>query len=74
MKILTSLPYVAFVPMAVLMALAPFGATPHLVEKWHMAFAGTLHRPLDWLDLVMHTTPLLLLILKLILEIPRGER
>ena len=65
MKFLAAMPYVVLVPAAVLMALAPFGATPHFVEKWRMLFGGTLRRPIDWFDLVMHTTPVALLVLKL---------
>ncbi|MHB0969484.1 MAG: hypothetical protein ACYC7A_09270 [Thermoanaerobaculia bacterium] len=44
---------------AVLLALMPFGQ-PHLVEKLRMLFTGTLRRPLDWFDLVMHAAPLIL--------------
>ena len=65
MKFLNALPYAALIPLALLMALAPFGATPHLVEKWRMLFAGTLRRPLDWFDLVLHTAPLVLLAARL---------
>ena len=64
MKFLQAMPYVFLVPLALLMALAPFGATPHFVEKWRMLFAGTLRRPLDWFDLVLHSTPVALLLLK----------
>jgi hypothetical protein len=64
MKLLAALPYALLVPIALLLAIAPFGAMPHLVEKWRMLFAGTLHRPLDWFDLALHTAPLALLVLK----------
>jgi hypothetical protein len=63
-KLLAAFPYALLVPVALLLAIAPFGATPHLVEKWRMLFAGTLHRPLDWFDLVLHSAPLALLVLK----------
>lgn len=63
-KWLSDLPYTILIIVAVLMALAPFGTTPHLVEKWRMLFSGTLRRPLDWFDLVLHSAPLLLLLLK----------
>ena len=66
MKLLAAFPYALLVPIAVLLAIAPFGATPHLVEKWRMLFGGTLRRPLDWFDLVLHTAPLALLAAKLI--------
>lgn len=36
MKFLAAIPYLVLIPIAVLMALAPFGLTPHLVEKWRM--------------------------------------
>ena len=64
MKFLTAMPYVLLIPIALLMALAPFGATPHFVEKWRMLLSGTLRRPIDWFDLVLHSTPLALLVMK----------
>ena len=64
MKLLAGFPYALLIPIAVLLAIAPFGATPHLVEKWRMLFDGTLRRPIDWFDLVLHTVPLALLVLK----------
>jgi len=51
------------------MAIAPFGTTPHLIEKWRMLFAGTLRRPLDWFDLVLHTSPLALLVVRAIFSL-----
>jgi hypothetical protein len=36
-----------------------------------MLFAGTLRRPLDWFDLVLHTAPIALLILKIAFDIRR---
>jgi hypothetical protein len=68
-RFLTSLPYIVLVPAAVLLALAPFGSTPHLVEKWQMLFTGTLRRPLDWFDLVLHSAPLALLIARIIADV-----
>jgi hypothetical protein len=71
LKFIDSIPYAVLGIVAVLMALAPFGSTPHLVEKWRMLFAGTLRRPLDWFDLVLHTAPIALLILKIAFDIRR---
>ena len=45
------------------LGLAPF-APPHIVEKLQMLFSGTLKRPIDWLDLVFHGVPWVLLVLK----------
>ena len=66
MKWLDSIPYVIIVPLAVLLALAPFTPEPHLWEKLKMLFAGTLVRPIDIFDLFLHGTPLLILLLKLV--------
>ncbi|HUP50122.1 MAG TPA: RND transporter [Thermoanaerobaculia bacterium] len=67
---LDRIPYTILVPFAVILAIMPLGA-PHLVEKLRMLFAGTLRRPLDWFDLVMHGAPLLLLVAKLIVTARR---
>lgn len=66
MKWLDNIPYVAIVPLAVLLGLAPFSPEPHLWEKLKMLFAGTLVRPIDIFDLFLHGTPLLILLLKLV--------
>jgi hypothetical protein len=68
-KWITDIPWIVLLFLTVLMALAPFGSTPHLVEKWRMLFAGTLRRPLDWFDLVLHTSPIVLVIIKLIVTL-----
>jgi hypothetical protein len=46
------------------LALAPFAPEPHLWEKLRMLFAGTLTRPLDVFDLLMHASGLALILLK----------
>ncbi len=51
---------------AVLLGLAPFAPEPHLVEKLRMLSQGGLHKPIDIFDLLMHGTPALLVLLKLI--------
>jgi hypothetical protein len=55
---------------AILLALAPFVPEPHLWEKLKMLMAGTLQRPIDIFDLIMHSIPLTILMIKLI----RGDR
>jgi hypothetical protein len=65
MKWLENIPYAVIVPLAVVLALAPFAPEPHLWEKLKMLFAGTLVRPIDIFDLFLHGTPLLVLALKL---------
>ena len=51
---------------ALALGLAPFIPQPHLWEKLNMLMDGTLSRPLDIFDLLMHSTPVVLLILKLV--------
>ena len=56
--------YSILVPVAVLLALAPFVPEPHLVEKLRMLSRGQLSRPIDIFDLFLHATPLALLLVK----------
>jgi hypothetical protein len=60
-----ALPYRYLVPVAVVMGLAPFRPQPHLIEKLVMLFDGTLTRPVDVFDLVLHGSPLALLVVRL---------
>ena len=62
---LDRIPLKWLIAVAVWMALAPFTPEPHLVEKLLMLTQGTLTRPLDVFDLLLHAAPLLLLALRL---------
>lgn len=68
MNWLDRIPYSVLVPAALFLALAPFAPEPHLWEKLKMLAAGTLVKPIDIFDLVLHATPLTLLALKLVRE------
>jgi len=48
----------------VLLAIAPIQPEPHLVEKARMLYQGTLTKPLDIFDLLMHSSPLVLIAIK----------
>lgn len=61
MNVLNRIPMLWLVLVAGWLAVAPIWPEPHLIEKLRMLFAGTLVRPLDMFDLLLHTTPLLLL-------------
>lgn len=50
---------------AILLGLAPLFPEPHLWQKLKMLVAGELVRPLDIFDLLMHSTPSLLLVVRL---------
>jgi hypothetical protein len=71
MKWLDKIPLSLLLPLAVVMALAPFTPEPHLWEKLKMLASGTLVRPIDIFDLFLHGTPLLLLALKLLSGLSR---
>jgi len=61
MKWLDKLPWDVLIIGSLLLGLAPF-TPPHLFEKLGMLFAGTLSRPIDIFDLLMHAAfPVLLL-------------
>jgi uncharacterized membrane protein len=49
------------------LGLAPFMPEPHLWEKLKMLTSGELVNPVDIFDLLLHGTPWLLLIIKLVL-------
>ena len=68
MKFLDNFSYPILIGFTILLGLAPFRPEPHLVEKLDMLFQGTLSKPLDIFDLIMHSTPLFLLVLKFIWE------
>ncbi|MDH3986201.1 MAG: RND transporter [Gammaproteobacteria bacterium] len=69
MKWLDKIPYIVITPLAIFLALAPFSPEPHLWEKLKMLVAGTLVRPVDIFDLFLHSTPLLILLLKLLFTV-----
>lgn len=66
MKWLDKVSLALLLPVAVLLALLPFSPEPHLWEKLKMLAAGTLVRPIDIFDLLMHGAPLVLVALKLV--------
>ncbi|GIX06084.1 MAG: hypothetical protein KatS3mg115_0487 [Candidatus Poribacteria bacterium] len=65
---LLSVPYRVLVPFAVLLLLSPFYPEPHVLQKLRMLRAGTLRRPVDILDLLLHLSLFVLLIAKVILH------
>ncbi len=63
---LDKLPLGILVVAALLLGLAPFYPEPHLWEKLKMLAAGSLNRPVDILDLVLHASFPVLLLAKLL--------
>jgi hypothetical protein len=66
MQWLDRIPLTALVIAAIALGLAPFTPEPHLWQKLKMLANGTLARPIDIFDLIMHASLPLLLAVKLI--------
>ena len=62
-------PLFLFLVIAMTLGLAPFFPEPHLWEKLKMLAAGTLSKPIDIFDLLMHGTPWVLLVTKIIMQL-----
>jgi len=73
MKFLDSLSFQMLIIASLLLGLAPFSPEPHLWEKLKMLAAGELREGIDIFDLLMHGTPLILLLLKFLRETSRGK-
>ena len=58
-------PWLLATVLCLTLGLAPFVPEPHIVEKLRMLVKGTLTRPLDIFDLVLHAAPFILLAVKL---------
>jgi hypothetical protein len=65
MSWLDKFPLPILIALAVWMAVAPISPEPHLIEKLRMLSQGTLVKPIDIFDLLLHSTPIVLLALRL---------
>ncbi|MFZ0256957.1 MAG: RND transporter [Gammaproteobacteria bacterium] len=63
---LDKIPLSLLIVLSLTLGLAPFFPEPHLWEKLKMLVQGTLTRPLDIFDLILHAAAPLLLILKIL--------
>ena len=63
---LDKIPLGLLVLLALLLGLAPFVPEPHLWEKLKMLAAGTLSRPIDIFDLLLHASPIVVLVSKVV--------
>ena len=65
MRWLDKFPLAILIALAAWMAVAPISPEPHLLEKLRMLSQGTLTNPLDIFDLLLHSTPIVVLALRL---------
>lgn len=72
LAMIARLPWALVILACLTLGLAPFVPEPHIVEKLRMLAKGTLTRPLDIFDLVMHAAPFLAMFVKLAL-LARGN-
>lgn len=73
MAYLDQIPLHLLILAALTLGLAPFFPEPHIWEKLKMLAAGTLTKPIDIFDLLLHAAPWLLLVAKLArLALSRG--
>ena len=56
---LDQLPWNLLIIACLTLGLAPFFPEPHIWEKLKMLIAGTLIKPIDIFDLLMHAAPLI---------------
>jgi len=66
-QLLNKLPWSMVIFLCLTLGLAPF-FPPHLFEKIMMLAKGQLKRPIDWFDLILHSAPWIVLILKAIVS------
>ncbi len=66
MNIIDRIPLLGLILLALWLGVAPVTAEPHLLEKFSMLFQGTLIKPIDVFDLLLHATPLGLLAIRLV--------
>ena len=65
MSVIDDIPLLTVLIFCATIGLAPF-TPPHVWEKLVMLFSGTLVRPIDMFDLLMHDTPWVVLVVKLV--------
>ncbi|MHA6268096.1 RND transporter [uncultured Aliiroseovarius sp.] len=65
MSVIDDIPLLTVLIFCATIGLAPF-TPPHVWEKLVMLFSGTLVRPIDMFDLLMHGTPWVVLVVKLV--------
>ncbi len=68
MEFIEKLPWGLLILACLTLGLAPF-APPHIWEKLQMLARGQLVRPIDWFDFVLHGTPWVLLVLKVVVSL-----
>lgn len=69
LKKINQIPLTPLIILTLFLGLAPFSPEPHLSEKIRMLLQGSLKRPIDIFDLIMHAAPGLVLIIRLATQV-----
>ncbi len=64
MKPLKTISWPMVIILCLTLGLAPYTPEPHVWQKLQMLLAGTLGKPVDIFDFVLHGVPWLLMVLK----------
>ena len=74
MRWIVRIPKWLLVVVAIYLAGAPFVPEPHLTEKWRMLFDGTLSKPIDIFDFLLHTMPMVVLAIRMVRDAQRRRQ
>jgi hypothetical protein len=66
MKKLSAISWPVVIILCLTLGLAPYTPEPHVWQKLKMLLSGTLTRPIDILDFILHGAPWVLLVLKVV--------
>ena len=66
------IPWIVLILLCLTLGIAPFRPEPHIWEKLRMLAGGTLTRPIDVLDLLMHAAPFAVLALKAVAQLTKA--
>jgi hypothetical protein len=62
-KSISKKPMILALVASLTLGLAPFVPEPHVIGKWRWLLGGANGmQPMDWFDLILHTTPFVLFI------------
>jgi hypothetical protein len=74
MRWIDRIPKWLLVVVAIYLAGAPFVPEPHLTEKWRMLLDGTLSKPIDIFDFLLHTMPRVVLAIRMVRDAQRRRQ
>ena len=74
MRWIDRIPKWLLVVVAIYLAGAPFVPEPHLTEKWRKLLDGTLSKPIDIFDFLLHTMPMVVLAIRMVRDAQRRRQ